>query len=396
MNRHWPARVIIAFTKMCFAVQLFLGATSLCHASHLARVPMIFTIDLDLPCVRVNVAGKGYYNFLVDTGSTCSTVFTETARALNIVNDPDLDVRSMDPDNLHARSQAAMLPFLQVGKIKIPSVLVAISSKNVMQLHCDGILGLDVLAKYVITLDFDESALVIDQGIPSRKAGTAIRLDRKLKNIATFNANVDGQKLQLKLDTGCRGHIACDQGRLNSLQTQQPFRTTNLLGLDGFHRSGEFMLKYLSVGSFNLRNVPAIGVFGPKPRPGSDILIGIYFARRFKVTIDLTHGVMYLKPGRSIGEQFCYMDPGMKLGQYSRITVAHGSPAYTSGLRSGDVLIALDGNHNDDNIGIPISVLTASPVGRKCCVEVMRNGKPRNFTIVCRANIPAPPRTHLK
>jgi serine protease Do len=61
-------------------------------------------------------------------------------------------------------------------------------------------------------------------------------------------------------------------------------------------------------------------------------------------------------------------------------SVAPGTPAEDAGIKTGDVIVAFDGNAVSDTSQLR-NLVARTPVGRKVTVEVIRNKKSREFTV---------------
>ena len=157
-----------------------------------------------MPTVEVMVNGQGPFVFGFDTGAQAGPrIDASLVEKLKLKSTGQ--VEATDPSRRNVQtSETYKLDSLVIGGLRLTDVTVA--SRNYQNsprpLKVDGILGLNLFAEYLVTLDFPARKLRLDKGeLP--KADAAEVLDYKNEaGIAQVELSVGDKKIKAHLDTG--------------------------------------------------------------------------------------------------------------------------------------------------------------------------------------------------
>jgi predicted aspartyl protease len=155
----------------------------------------------DRMTVAVQVAGRGPYRFLVDTGSERTVISRQLARRLNL----DSGKKAMLHSVIGANSVSTVfIPNLQVSSNNISVVdAPALEAANI---GADGMLGIDSLRSQRVMFNFKAKTMSITPSNrpPEVSDGQTIVVRAKSRNgrLIFTNAHIDGQVVTVIVDTG--------------------------------------------------------------------------------------------------------------------------------------------------------------------------------------------------
>lgn len=118
--------------------------------------------------------------------------------------------------------------------------------------------------------------------------------------------------------------------------------------------------------------------------------VGSGLLKRFVVTLDYGHQLMYLKPiAGNVDDLDTFDRSGMWLNVadkgFSIVSVSDGSPAAKAGLAAGDIIETVDGKSvSSIHLYDLRRRLRDEPPGTKVALTVERNGNPRKIILVLR------------
>jgi predicted aspartyl protease len=253
--------------------------------------------------VPVTIGSSGPYRFLIDTGAQ-ATVITH-----GIVEDLGLPRRGQAM--LVAMGSAQMVDLVEVDELRFADrVITGLTSPLLHAGHigADGILGLDSLQDLRVLIDFrEERMLVADADTLGGNSGYEIivRARRKLGQMVITDAEVNGVRVAVVIDTGAQNSIG-NRALLRKLRT----RETGLVASVDVHGtqilSDLSYVRELEIGGMTMGNVaigfndsPIFHALGLDKRPA--LILGIGNMRVFdRVAIDFaTRQVLFDIPGRA-------------------------------------------------------------------------------------------------
>jgi hypothetical protein len=127
----------------------------------LASVP--FTADGAQLLIGAQIAGHpDTLHFLFDTGAEISVLSLRRAKAYHLNEKQEAGISGFGKEMTHVPVVEA--PFLQIGAVKVPYprfYLEDLSASEVKGISVDGIIGYDLLKRYIVKIDRDKSRLEI-------------------------------------------------------------------------------------------------------------------------------------------------------------------------------------------------------------------------------------------
>jgi hypothetical protein len=338
--------------------------------------------------VDVRVDAKGPFAFILDTGSSSSTISTTLAEKLKLVpvgagTGTGAGEQPLSFSNVHL-NDLAVGPF-SVGDLDIPAMDTTRLSRVIGFQHFDGVLGAELFRKYIVTLDAARKQVTIQDQDQFKPAADAIPVPFTLDENETplVEASIDGTTALFQIDTGDRFSLTLFNGFWRSHQLDMKMGTTveAMTGYGGggpirgiVGRPAHFSIGNLAVPAPVTRlSLQAAGAFTRGDRAGS---IGMGILKRFTVSFDYGHRVMWLSKSAAFDVPDRYDRSGMWLGLSPQglriIDVIANGPAAKAGLHAGDVVMKVGALPADANTLFAIRALLEKPDISSVAVLVSR------------------------
>ena len=266
----------------------------------------------DRMTVAVQVAGRGPYRFLVDTGSERTVISRQLARRLALGAGQATRLHSVVGVNM---VDTVFIPTLTVSSNTISVVdAPALEASNI---GADGMLGIDSLQSQRVMFDFKANTMSIAQAdLPLEKLDgnmIVVRARSRKGRLIFTDARIGGRKVTVIVDTGSQvtiGNLALQRSMARRMRqfTQSAViesvtgekmtaqvATINELQLDGLYLSD------LSVAFADAHIFKQLGLEG---RPA--LLLGMNAMRAFdRISIDFAaKKVRFVLPGSSRRDTF--------------------------------------------------------------------------------------------
>jgi predicted aspartyl protease len=245
--------------------------------------------------VRVEVAGRGPYEFVVDTGAERTVVSHDLAALLALK--PGRRVRVTAMTNA-AEVGTVMVPSLRVGRIA--AHMLEAPALDQANMGAPGMLGLDALQGHAVTIDFDASEM---QVTPSRRhvetarpGDIVVSAKSQFGQLIVTDARCHGHRVAVVIDTGTPVTIA-NRAFLAMLgKPPKALGTVSLVSALGELMVADYVqVDHLEIGAVRFNDVPlAIDDAAPFRRFGlatePALLIGMDTLRLFReVDIDFAN-----------------------------------------------------------------------------------------------------------
>jgi len=262
-------------------------------------------------------------------------------------------------------------------------------------LHIDGMVGWEVPARYLVTVDYLSRTMTLTMRHPGfRPPGFAVPI-RFTQTIPEVHASVDG----------LTGYFAVDTGNRQSLVLSTPFVAHHGLdaryradvgGITGFGVGGPTQARLTRVRSLDIGGVDVPSVVsglstdtqGAGADPGEAGNIGGGVWKRFIVTFDYPDGLMYLQPNARFAARDAYDRSGMFLVTSKRgitvLGVLSATPAAAAGLTRGDVIESVDGRDASAIGLLGIRSLFDGAPGTRLTLRVISPAGERDVTLTLR------------
>jgi predicted aspartyl protease len=251
----------------------------------------------NLLTIAVSIAGQGPYQFIVDTGADRTVIAEEIAKTLGLPRASRASVvgiaRTVVADTVHAGRLG--LASLTTDELDVPVLPRA-------WLGADGYLGLDVIDRHLVTFDFRNRVLSLNEAPSSylleypRSDETVLRASGSHGHIRSIDCRVDGVHAVAFLDTGADVSVGNSKLYQELSRGGNRFLTTEpviLSGITGGSIPGRTVaIERARLGGFDLStsglviaDLPIFDLWDLADKPA--LFIGMDFLSRFsKVSID--------------------------------------------------------------------------------------------------------------
>jgi hypothetical protein len=308
--------------------------------------------------LSVMLNGKGPYRFIFDTGGA-NIVDTAVAREIGATAAGSLQGGGVG--NQNESFSFTKLAALTVGNAKITDQYFAVvpirqSFGVAGGAPADGLIGFEVLARFVTTFDYGRSTLTLRMpgtSAPQQQAADTIPFVFN-DTIPQIACQIDGIAADCTVDTGSRASASVTSPFIAAHPNIVPPDAT-AVGIDGFGVGGPAMGRLGRLASLQIGKTVLNGLIGDfsvqkqgffaNPFIAANVGGGVW--RRFAVTFDYANQTISLVPNAALNERETYDRSGAFLiNQRGEITVLAArpqTPADKAGLARGDVITAIGG-----------------------------------------------------
>ena len=305
----------------------------------------------------VKINGQGPYTFIFDTGGL-NLVTPPLAKTLGLKVEGSMDARGGGTGTMSAGM--TKVARIDLGQATITDQafmsLPLDSMENTEGMKMPGMIGFETFRRFVTRIDYGNKTITL---IDPRKfdpndAGTAVPIA------------FDGNDIEIEGSyEGIPGKFVIDTGARQTLMLNSPFVAKNNLhnasvkgneGVTGWGVGGPTTAFVTHGGLLKIGNVDVKGplVLLTTDKGGSnaeDTLagnIGGGILKRFVVTFDYEHNVMYLKPvAGTVADLDTFDRAGMWFNKdaegFKVVDVTAKTPAAEAGLAKDDIITAVDG-----------------------------------------------------
>lgn len=258
-----------------------------------------------------------------------------------------------------------VLGTLQIGDVRLTNLLAAPErilpySVTYLGAAADGVVGMDFLSRYPITIDYANRRLTLYHTsaaaeIAAQPAGTATLSLAQGRSMPATTALVAGKyDGEFAFDLLATTEVVVSDGfaRAHRLATSNGWKDTAWLARPSGEIAGRMgRIASLSLGSLDFVRPITVAASPTEPNAlphGADGAVGAWLLRRFTVTLDVPGEKLVLAPGSSTSMATAPFDRSgawlvQRAGFVEVRSVLPGSPADDARLRSGDQLLALNG-----------------------------------------------------
>jgi predicted aspartyl protease len=156
-----------------------------------------------LPAVEVHVNGQGPFLFVIDTGA--GGMARADASLVEKLKLPDIgQVAGSDGGSGNPRAMKLVrFNTLKIGSLEFRDVEAASRNYNVPNLpHIDGILGFNLFADYLLTLDYAAKRVRVEKGRLPKANGSDILSFDSPRGVPTVDLVVGDSSVKAHIDTG--------------------------------------------------------------------------------------------------------------------------------------------------------------------------------------------------
>jgi hypothetical protein len=356
---HSPRHIYFAEAKLMRTLLTGLVAFFLPLPAAAAPIVVPFEMAGNTLYVSATVDGQGPFRFMLDTGAV-DLVSERLTSQLGIELGGGVQMRGTGDNS--AQGAITTVPSVTVGGATLANEkFYVLSLDPILALtgeRVDGILGFEFFHRYVTRFDFAAKTITLTDPAefkPDVATGIAIPMT-SIHNTPEIAGTYDGIAGTFDIDTGDNGGLTLTAPFVTANKLRErPGKSVDVVsgyGVGGetyarIVRGGELVLGTVPVGHpiTNLSNNTG-GVLGDRTSFSGNI--GIDVVKRFVMTLDYVHGVLYFAPrGGPIDDIDNYDRTGMALvpdpAGFAVYAVTHGGPAEAAGIKKGDIVTAVDG-----------------------------------------------------
>ena len=300
--------------------------------------------------------GKGPYRFVFDTGGS-NIIDPAVAKDINAVGSGS--AQDSGTGAATESSSYATVDTLEIGNAVLRHQVFSVEPIRkgfgvAAGEGVDGLIGFEVLARYVTTLNYAGRTLTLAMSGTEPASGADVVRFVLFGTIPQVGCAIDGIPSECTVDTGEGSSVNLFVPFIGDHPQVVP-ATHSAVGVNGYgvgggHRGFMGRLHSLQVGSFTLHDLVAgysaqkQGIFAS---PFLAANLGGSVWQRFTVTFDYGAQTMALQPNARFGERDTYDRSGMLLisdaGKIVVYDVRQGTPAAKAGLAKGDIILSIDG-----------------------------------------------------
>lgn len=325
-----------------------------------------FEFEYNFIIVKVRANDKYFMRFIVDTGAEYSVIDSTAASLLDISLGRKVNVVGADHSSMlvaHVGSGINLrLSDFQLNNFRMLIFPDYLPQFEILKhLHISGIIGADVLSRYLVKLDFKRQEMTLISSpkhrIPSGFSDVPFMIVKN-RPYLQLPVSVTGKEPVNKVflfDTGAGLPLLLTSHREGEAELPEKVISGKLgLGVGGFIEGTIGKTDRLIIGPYTMYNVLTSfqqldSVKFSLPGFNKDGIVGNDVIRLFTWYIDYSHEHCYLKPNRDFREIPEYDKSGISilltgkgLDRYLVIGVAPGSPAAAQDIRTGDRIVGVN------------------------------------------------------
>jgi hypothetical protein len=373
------------------------------------HVVIPFRMIRDLVIIRLDINGKGPFNFVLDTGVGLMLITDpKLVDSINVMNKRTIKIEGLGKgDDLEAYITSALnvqIPGLKsydVGAAILKTDQFGLSNYAGMPIH--GLLGYEFFNNLAVKIDFSDSTLSVskpkDTRFFSRGSKIHLSIEGRKPYLQAKVTYTNGTKLTDKLvfDLGA-GHPLSLENIIEKHGLPDKFISANLgVGLTGPVEGFLSRVKEVDIGKFKVKNVITsfpIAKPGEKREEQRDGNLGMGLLKRFTMIIDYPDSALYLKPGYNVDDVYEHDMSGLEyycsgddLTHVIINRVEPGSPGDVIGLEPGDEIISINFKPVEKMKLEEIDAIFKSKPDRTLLLEIFHDKKYDNVIITLKRRI---------
>ena len=347
--------------------------------------------------LSVMLNGKGPYRFVFDTGGAN---IVDSAVAAQIGASAVGSVQGSGVGNQSEGMSFGKITTLTIGNAKLTdqnfAVLPIRQSFGVAGgAPADGLIGFEVLARFVTTFDYGHLTLTLRMpGAPTAQPSTGDTLPFVFNDtVPQIACQIDDIPADCTVDTGSRVSASLTSPFIAAHPNVVPPDAT-AVGINGFGVGGPAVGRLGRLGSLQIGKTVLTGLitdfsaqrqgYFANPFIAANVGGGVW--RRFAVTFDYGNQTMNLVPNAALTEREEYERSGLFLinqgGQITVLAARPQTPADKAGLARGDVITAIGGKPAANFSLAQIRDMLRGPAGTTITLTVKgKDGQTRDVVL---------------
>jgi hypothetical protein len=347
--------------------------------------------------LRGSIDGGPDQDFLFDTGASVSVIDSAFAASIGLVSTGHMQAAGVGASGSASFTTLNSLAIkgpdgdgVELRDLKVATMSIVPVFAPYFWRTFAGVIGYDVISRFVTTIDFDSTRMVLRDPKTFQWTGSEPALPMKLNGVIP--------SVEAVIDTQFSGQFRLDVGSSSTVDIHTPFVKAHALddrlrdsreitgaGFGGAFTNALGRLGSMSIGPYSWRD-PMVtlsrvtdGALASEDFAGN---IGNHILERFRVTLDYEGRRVWLEPGRRYHDRDAFTRSGLMLawepGRMSAVSVLPGSPAEKAGVREGDEVLAVGGRAVEKWSAAQLeAALEDGPDGREVKLRVRRDGHER-------------------
>jgi hypothetical protein len=339
--------------------------------------------------IDAKVNGKAL-RLVFDTGAERSVIFRHVAERL------DLSVTDM-PQGTQVKSGKVLMGISEECRITILNStwtgrFAVLDIPSFLTRDIDGVLSWKIVQDSIFRIDADNKKITGLTTLPNdidHWSKWDLLMDSNL--LAFHLPRTSKQNGTVLIDTGSHMGVELNHELWEIWKKENSGNPLTLVAsgtpANPIQVSSEYWATQLTIGNFSINNIPVIKAAPEAKHIFENHLatLGLFALTRLDVIIDNKNGTIYTRKKRNpktsyqhnqLGAVFVPKD--MK-GKDLIAHVAEGSPAYSAGIRNGDILLSIDNldvtKWRTDPGVLPLSRFFNKPAGTKHRLSLERKGE---------------------
>jgi hypothetical protein len=262
----------------------------------------------------------------------------------------------------------------------------------------DGVVGWAVVRKNLLHFRVADGRVAALSELPANRGEwTTYRMLKDLPILAFDASGRDDANAVILVDTGDPGGVALSAGqwqRWRRANAERPATLTAAVTLHaGLVVSELCWADRITLGTVAIRDVP-VTRSAPSGIEGYQATLGLFALTRLEMIADWRTATLHVRPVRGRNWAYPYnrlgavFVPGGRKGNDLVAHVVEGSPAHEAGIRSRDVLLAIDGldvtHWRTEPAVLPLHRFWSRAPGTRLRLRLERQGKPVEVTVELR------------
>ena len=394
---------LISLSLLLISSVAFLKGTLLAASQPIDEVP--FEMQHQHMFFQIKINNSRPLNFVFDTGAGMAVLNPKTAKELGLMTTGTLSVRGVGGAVTAPRYSSLSW---SVGKINLRANAIGFPVEHLehkIGKKIDGIIGADLLRRYVTQIDYDQKLLRFFnfEGFKYTGKGKKMRL-KMMGTLSTCPLTVqlpNGEKHteDFLIDTGAGVCIGFTTSFSNTHQLTSKFTKKYRFYTSGATTNKTYLeaakLPKLTLGGFAFQNIPISisstrqGVLGTYRNGG---ILGNRILKRFNITLNYDRRRVYWEPNQAYQQAFKRNCAGIFFGfidNFQHIEVHQvivGAPAQQAGLKKGDRILEVQGKPVTSKDMLWIKKQLGVPK-REVTLKIKRKGRVKLIRMKLRAMI---------
>lgn len=304
--------------------------------------------------VPVQAGGAAPLNLVLDTGSPVTVLSHRVADALGVVPSPDPPLHVRPPYLPEGSYDAAIVDRLVIGDLELHGVPVLVARDDgPFESDEAGLLGMDLMSRYVVDVDGPASTLRIwpRERFRAGVAFTDVPFWGASHGQVIVSGEVDDDEpVPVLVDTGAPVSLVVGGPAMHAAHPHESHGEDAMLREDDGAAADYWTdVDAFRLGPFALPRMPVVGHDRRPDLPFLDddaALVGLGVLRHFRFAIDAGRGVVHVAPGPSytVLERFG-IEIDERGGAPTVTRIVDGEHEWRKPLNEGDVVLAVDGRH---------------------------------------------------